>query len=164
MRATPHHDRGQQLVDRRKLLAGAAWSIPVIALSSAAPAFAASPTVEADVSPPIETGNKKEYQFEITVTASSQPITSLEVRFTLLGNAQYASTQPAPPTNWTRTSQSTTSITFSRNNPSTVNGVTIKPIFTLERQDANLSDVRIDILLNGVVMYIEVLDLNPNGL
>lgn len=69
-------------INRRNIVRGAAWSIPVIAVAATAPAFAASQPITcvptADCKFPGDGGNSKDYVLRTNCT-STTPITKVEV-------------------------------------------------------------------------------------
>lgn len=85
---TTQHTGESLKTTRRTLVKGAAWSVPVVAMGSTAPAFAASPTFNiTGVTIGCKFSNSKAYHLEITIeNTGNQPNTIEDVVVTGLGS------------------------------------------------------------------------------
>lgn len=63
---------------RRALVRGAAWSVPVISLAAAAPAFAASPVMCQPIGCRYGSGNDKDFILDINCS-TTQPVVSVTI-------------------------------------------------------------------------------------
>lgn len=83
---------------RRTLVKGAAWSVPVVAVGGAAPAFAASPVFEiTGTTIGCKISNQKVYHLEIQIqNTGNQPATIADVTLTGTNSAGDTIVFPAP--------------------------------------------------------------------
>ncbi len=137
---------------RRTVLVGAAWATPIVVVAASAPAFAASVNDLTFTTLPTYGTPAKTYTFSVNLASTAEPVTTLQIRFTLdttYSNATYdtnVNNQPTPPSGWTRTTLTSTVITYTYNTSAVPTPMTLAATFQNVRLNTNDSRVIIDVL------------------